>query len=139
MESYNFDLPQPTTPTTETKEPITKGLDWKRILFMKSQSQHWIHEQELYMAGPRCFNITETLAWWCAHQGEFPCLATVARDYLAIRPSSTSSERVFSNAGRLITQDRNRLGSVSTRMCMVLNSWLTCDTLCSGIEKLYQE
>lgn len=51
------------------------------------------------------------------HQFEYPILARIARDYLAIQGSAVASERVFSGAGLTVTNRRNRL---SARMISAL-------------------
>jgi len=57
---------------------------------------------------PEEFDI---LKWWRAHQADFPLLAQMARDYLAIPVSSASSERLFSACGNILTSHRQNLGS----------------------------
>jgi len=43
------------------------------------------------------------------HSTQYPVLARMARDYLAIQGSATLSERTFSNASLTDTKQRNRL------------------------------
>ncbi|CAI5952711.1 unnamed protein product [Closterium sp. NIES-64] len=52
-------------------------------------------------------------------------LRRMARDYLAIRATSASSERVFSLGRNLISWKRHRLVSQRTRASMILRSWYT--------------
>ena len=49
------------------------------------------------------------LDWWSKHEKAYPILSKIARDYLAVMPTSTASERAFSAAGRTISKIRNRL------------------------------
>jgi hypothetical protein len=42
---------------------------------------------------------TDPLMWWKQHQQEFPRLARMARQYLAVPSSSASSETLFSSVG----------------------------------------
>ena len=49
----------------------------------------------------------------------------MARDYLAIPATTTPSERIFSIAGNLITENRGRLVSKTVRASMCLKSWLS--------------
>lgn len=47
--------------------------------------------------------------WWLGHKNEFPILIELAKKYLSIPAASTSSERVFSDAGNLMTAKRTSL------------------------------
>ena len=49
------------------------------------------------------------LDFWKDHAALFPNLAELARSYLAVQASSAASERIFSQAKRLISCRRNRL------------------------------
>ena len=44
-------------------------------------------------------NDTDPLMWWKQHQQEFPRLARMTRQYLAVPASSASPERLFSSVG----------------------------------------
>lgn len=54
-------------------------------------------------------NEVEILDWWKINKTSFPKLAKLARSVLCIPASSSSSERVFSAAGRTISQRRTAL------------------------------
>jgi len=56
------------------------------------------------------------------HSGQYPVLARMARDYLAIQGSSTPSERAFSNASLTDTQQRNRLTPEMFEALQILKS-----------------
>jgi hypothetical protein len=49
------------------------------------------------------------LEFWKPKQYDFPILAAMARDHLAIPATSGPSEYVFSNGGDIVTKKRNRL------------------------------
>jgi hypothetical protein len=49
------------------------------------------------------------LAWWELHSSKFPILSELSRVYLAIPATSTPSERLFSEAGNLMTTKRTRI------------------------------
>jgi len=53
----------------------------------------------------------DVLSWWKTNEKVFPRLSFLARQYLATPATSASSERVFSSAGRTITDLRSRLSS----------------------------
>ena len=64
------------------------------------------------------------LEWWKIHENRFPILSKIARDYLGIPATSAPSERVFSEAGNLITNKRTSLSCDSVEANMCLRSWL---------------
>ena len=54
-------------------------------------------------------NDTDPLMWWKQHQQEFPDLARMARQYLAVPATSASPERFFSRVGLVQTDLRGSL------------------------------
>lgn len=49
------------------------------------------------------------LKWWKDHSARMPILAQLAKQFLAIPATSTPCERLFSDAGRIITKLRTSL------------------------------
>lgn len=49
------------------------------------------------------------LNWWLNKKNKYPILAKMARIYLAIPATSTSSERLFSDAGNLLSSKRTKM------------------------------
>uniref|UniRef100_U9UP26 HAT C-terminal dimerisation domain-containing protein n=1 Tax=Rhizophagus irregularis (strain DAOM 181602 / DAOM 197198 / MUCL 43194) TaxID=747089 RepID=U9UP26_RHIID len=62
-----------------------------------------------YLSLPLALEIENTLDWWQICFQNFPKLAKLARKYLAIPATSVSSERLFSNAGNVISVKRINL------------------------------
>ena len=89
------------TTTTSYQEP-----EWKR----------WNSEG---CPGPQ----TDILKYWAAKQYQYPVVAKIARDYLAIPATSAASERVFSNGSDIITKKRNRLSPSTVRYLLCLRDW----------------
>jgi hypothetical protein len=48
-----------------------------------------------YNAAPSIALTDDPLEWWSRHESLFPCLAQIAREFLAIPASSAPAERVF--------------------------------------------
>jgi hypothetical protein len=63
---------------------------------------------------------TDILRYWASKEYEFPTIARMARDHLAIPATSAPSECVFSVGGDIITKKRNRLGADNTRRLLCL-------------------
>jgi hypothetical protein len=51
----------------------------------------------------------DPLMWWMNQQEKFPVLSRLAKKYLGVYACSTSSERLFSEAGNLLTAKRTRM------------------------------
>ena len=66
-------------------------------------------EFNTYMRVQEVVNDTDPLMWWKQHQEEFPRLARMARQYLAVPASSASPERLFSSVGLVKSDLRGRL------------------------------
>ncbi|KAF7364524.1 HAT family dimerization domain-containing protein [Mycena venus] len=73
-------------------------------------------ELRAYLRAP-LQNIDNVVAWW-----EYPTLARIARDYLAIQGSAAPSERAFSNGSLTGTARRNRLAPEMFEALQLLKS-----------------
>ena len=49
--------------------------------------------------------------WWANKKSKYPVLSRMARIYLAVPATSTPSERLFSDAGNLLTSKRSKINS----------------------------
>jgi len=58
--------------------------------------------------------------WWLNKKLKYPGLAKMARIFLAIPATSTSSERLFSDAGNLLTSKRSKMDSELFKRMMFL-------------------
>lgn len=63
----------------------------------------------------------DPLLWWKSHEQAFPSLSRLAAKYLGITASSVPSERIFSKAGELVSQRRNRLKGDHVNILLFLN------------------
>ncbi|EXX64062.1 hypothetical protein RirG_146400 [Rhizophagus irregularis DAOM 197198w] len=57
------------------------------------------------------------------NESQYPHLAAMARDYLAIPATSVPIERAFSGGTDLVTQKRCSLSPETIKACMCLKSW----------------
>lgn len=67
------------------------------------------NEVERYLKIDQVSTKINPFNWWKDNQEEFPILASLAREYLAIPATSTPSEHLFSSAGNLMTVKRTSL------------------------------
>ena len=68
-----------------------------------------INEVDEYMKLSEISLKKDPLAWWDLHSKKFPILSKLARIFLAIPATSTPSERLFSDAGNLMSFKRMRI------------------------------
>ena len=61
------------------------------------------------------------LDWWKENEVRFPTMKFLARKYLCIPGSSVPSERLFSKAGQLVSERRNRIKPKNINMMLFLN------------------
>jgi hypothetical protein len=80
-------------------------------------------ELERYLSAPTADANTNILEWWRLNAKTYPCLARIARDYLAIPATSVPAERVFSGGADLITKKRGSLNEDTIQACVSLGSW----------------
>ena len=70
-----------------------------------------VHADEVtsYLALPKIHHDDCPLMWWKTNKTRFPVLSKLARKYLAVPATSTPSERLFSEAGNVMTIKRTQL------------------------------
>lgn len=64
----------------------------------------------------------DVIMWWKNNGAKYPRLSKIAINLLSIPASSAASERVFSLAGNIITEKRNRLEPKTVASILFLNS-----------------
>ena len=82
-----------------------------------------IDEIYRYLSTPSPTDKINILDWWANRASEFPVLSRIAADCLAIQPTSTSCEILFSSAGNTTSGTRNRLDPETVDRLMCLNKW----------------
>lgn len=65
----------------------------------------------------------DPLEWWAKNESNFPEIAPVARDVLAIQATSVFSESIFSQAGHMISDQRTRMSDDTIQCSMLSKSW----------------
>ena len=63
----------------------------------------------------------DPLDFWKTHRGSYPILSKLARQYLGIPATSVPVERLFSQAGELISAKRNSLQPENANILLCLH------------------
>ncbi|CAL5046611.1 unnamed protein product [Urochloa decumbens] len=69
-------------------------------------------------------NYFDILSWWKTHGVNYPILARIARDVLAIPASTVASESAFSASGRVVHKYRSRLDPQIVEALICTKDWI---------------
>ncbi|XP_049813602.1 E3 SUMO-protein ligase ZBED1-like [Schistocerca nitens] len=110
-------------PTTESTSSL--WLDFDEVFSRLQSNPHpraaAIVEVDKYLQEPLLQRQGNPLQWWSERLSVYPSLFELAKLRLCIVATSTPCERVFSKAGHLITDRRNRLTGKKVEQIMFLN------------------
>ena len=79
------------------------------------------------------------LAWWKMHEKEYPVLAKMARDILAIPASSSECERIFSAARNNTNWNQARTGETTFRNHVFVKMFLRYNDEYGGVPSHEEE
>jgi hypothetical protein len=107
----------------ESNDPLS---DWDRHLSQRiSSTSAGFYELETYWLKPpiaRKDNF-DILDWWKTNLVEYPILASMARDALAVPASTVASESAFSTGRRVIFDFRSRLTPDTAEALICMQDW----------------
>ncbi|KAG2582497.1 hypothetical protein PVAP13_6KG109972 [Panicum virgatum] len=85
-----------------------------------------MNELEKYMADPplRLSGQFDILAWWKNQTDEYPILAKIARDLLAVQVSTVASESAFSAGGRVVDPFCSHLDPEMVEALICIKDWV---------------
>lgn len=86
---------------------------------------NWRREIDEYIAQKRASREENILLWWKRNEKSFPNIAQMARDILSTTATSVPSERLFSQAGLVVSKARSRLTDDATKWLLTIQSWAT--------------
>lgn len=112
-------------PVTLNMTAAIEQEDDEFAIFPKPKPHH--DELKSYMDYPDLLDDGDTkdiLTWWRRKAKAFPNLSNMARDYLAIPGTSTTSERLFSTGKYLVSDSRCSLRAETIQACQCLKSWI---------------
>lgn len=75
-----------------------------------------------YLDQPMIDRKESPIRYWLRLASVYPTLSVIAKKYLAIVGTSVPSERLFSRAGNILTDSRNRLSPDHLQQLLFLNS-----------------
>jgi hypothetical protein len=97
-------------PSTASSSPPASSQRKKRSLFDAfTKPLAATNEIGEYLALEEIPFEKDPFAWWNERKEKFPVLSQLSRKILGIRAASTPSERLFSDAGNLLTVKRTRI------------------------------
>ena len=74
-----------------------------------SPEQLFSTELENYLSLPQLDAEEEILPWWKLHSTKFPFISQLAKKYLSVCATSSTSEQLFSTSGNVVTPSRYSL------------------------------
>ena len=112
--------PSPKRPCTEMWQSYTEILEEAGAVFTDVDSAD---ELDTYIAEPLIsFERENCFSWWENNMQRFPYLAKLAERYLGAPPTSVPSERLFSGAGNLYDEKRNRLAPDNAEILLFIKN-----------------
>ena len=113
------------TPQSDQTDIVAQDESTDDEMFRRIKKQRVEKRSEMgrYLTKPVADRNVNILEWWKYHADKFPCLARIARDYLAIPATSVPCERAFPGGTDLITNKRGSLNDDSIEICLCLKSW----------------
>ncbi|XP_050236337.1 putative AC transposase [Mercurialis annua] len=76
-----------------------------------------------YLSEPPAPIPTDVLEWWKVNSTRYPRLSAMARDFLAMQPTSVAPEELFGSKGDEIYKQRFCISHDSTQAILCIKSW----------------
>ncbi|GBC12604.1 zinc finger BED domain-containing protein 1-like [Rhizophagus irregularis DAOM 181602=DAOM 197198] len=112
LAKININFQQESHGLKPKKRKVSKAHVYKKTLFSDDEfndNQVEDNEVERYLVMAQAQNDQDPLKWWDVNKGQFPILAQLGRKYLSIQATSGASERVFSDAGLIMSAKRTSM------------------------------
>lgn len=117
------------TSLASTSIPPSSSLLWKiyeekveQFKSTQSSTAAAIIELDRYMQESLLNRYEDPLKWWYERKTVYPLLYTFVTKRLCVTATSVPSERIFSEAGQIITQKRNRLDTRKSSQLIFLHN-----------------
>jgi hypothetical protein len=106
----NNTQPQENPENSENPTVTRSSIDCFQMHIFGPQEIEDDNEFDIYFNNtPQASCDTNPFQWWQNNKATFPVLFELARKYLCVPATSVPSERLFSDAGNQICEERNRL------------------------------
>lgn len=112
----------PSTPLSDLDDAASSSLSGPTS---SSQQNGPLNEYERWQAdrGEADEFVTNPFEYWHERRKLYPRLSQMALDFLSVAPMSAEVERLFSSAGRMVTNERGHLDAKVVALCQCLRSW----------------
>lgn len=111
-DAYQNHLPVPTESRPVSPTLSEYSTTQPSIFAIFEQDQPQVHDEiSEYLKEDKIPFNQSPFEWWASKKNKYPLLAKIARIYLAVPATSTPSERLFSDAGNLLSAKRSRLNA----------------------------
>ncbi|KAI3882862.1 hypothetical protein MKW92_034968 [Papaver armeniacum] len=81
-------------------------------------------ELSQYLCEPPSSFTTDVLDWWKGNSSRYPRLSVMARDFLAVQPTSVSPDELFCRKGDEIDKQKYCLPHASTQPVLSIRAWI---------------
>ena len=123
FERYSLHLDEDsTTAVVEVPTPAPAPANLKRKRMAAVTNTVVQDELTIYISETVVDENSDPMAYWKLNKTRFPILARMARDYLALQPTSKDVEGIFSKGRRTIPYYRRSQKASSIRNQMLVNS-----------------
>jgi hypothetical protein len=111
---YHLQTPSESRPVSPTQSEYSTiaSINIPSIFAIFEQDQPRVNDEVAeYLSEDKISFNQNPFEWWAGKKSKYPVLAKIARKYLAIPATSTPSERLFSDAGNLLSPKRSRMNA----------------------------
>ncbi|XP_068130731.1 E3 SUMO-protein ligase ZBED1-like isoform X2 [Hyperolius riggenbachi] len=114
-----------TTPAPQSERAVSFWEDFDErvadLITISNPKSTATSEMKSYLAEPLIPRTEDPLAWWKARQSLYEGLTVIMKQRLCIVATAVPAERIFSEAGQIISERRNQLNPNTVRQLIFLN------------------
>ncbi|XP_064468547.1 zinc finger BED domain-containing protein 4-like [Ornithodoros turicata] len=111
---------------SEADEPTALLWESFDLRVSRLRTRNWtaasVVELDRYLKEPLLPRKLDPMTWWSERKSLYPRLYELTKSRLCIPATSVPCERIFSKAGQIVTERRNRLSSKNVQRLLFLNA-----------------